>query len=93
VKHNVNPIVAYFFVVFFEHRAGLCIIFNWDNCWCRACVDTSESGDLASCDLLGEYSLTQDFATLTKSDQLNYSINVHEGGNILEIVSMCCEYN
>jgi len=56
-------------------------------------VDTSESGDLASCVLLGEYSLTQDFATLTKSDQMNYSINVHEGGNILEIVSMSCEYD
>lgn len=56
-------------------------------------MDTSESGDLARCDLLGEYSLTQGFATLTKSDQLNYSINVHEGGNILEIVGMSCEYN
>jgi len=85
--------VAYLFVVFFEHRAGWCISFNLDNCLCRACVDTSESGDLASCVLLGEYSLTQDFATLTKSDQMNYSINVHEGGNILEIVSMSCEYD
>ena len=56
-------------------------------------MDTSASGDLASCDLLGEYSLTQDFATLTKSDQLNYSINVYEDGNILEIVGMSCEYN
>lgn len=56
-------------------------------------MDTSESGDLASCDLLGEYSLTRDFVTLTKSDQMSYSINVHEGGNILEIVSMSCEYN
>jgi tripeptidyl-peptidase-2 len=55
-------------------------------------VDTSESGDLSSCFLLGEYSLTQEFATLTKSDQLNYSINVHNDGNILEVVSMCCEY-
>jgi len=93
VKHNVIPIVAYLFVVFFEHRAGWRIIFNRDNRLCRACVDTSDSGDLASCVLLGEYSLTQDFATLTKSDQMNYSINVHEGGSVLEIVSMSCEYN
>jgi tripeptidyl-peptidase-2 len=56
-------------------------------------VDTSESGDLAGCNLLGEYSLTQEYATLTKSDQLNYSVNVHEGGNVLEIVGMSCEYN
>jgi tripeptidyl-peptidase-2 len=55
-------------------------------------VDTSESGDLSSCCLLGEYSLTQEFTTLTKSDQLTYSINVHNGGNTLEVVSMCCEY-
>jgi len=68
-----------------------CVVFHDGEMW-RACVDTSESGDLASCDLLGEYSLTQDFATLTKSDQLNYSINVHEGGNILEIVSMCSSH-
>jgi tripeptidyl-peptidase-2 len=56
-------------------------------------VDTSESGDLASCYLLGEYSLTRDFATLTKSDQLSYSVNIHENGNLLEIVGMSCEYN
>lgn len=56
-------------------------------------MDTSQSGDLASCDLLGEYSLTQDFATLNKSDQLNYSVNVFEGGNVLEIVGISCKYN
>lgn len=55
-------------------------------------MDTSESGDLSSCHLLGEYSLTQEFTSLTKSDQLNYSINVHNDGNTLEVVSMCCEY-
>ena len=57
----------------------------------RACIDTSESGDLESCSLLGEFSLTQDYAALTKSDQLNISVNVHNDGNTLEIVSMCCK--
>ncbi|PNF43825.1 Tripeptidyl-peptidase 2 [Cryptotermes secundus] len=68
-----------------------CVVFHDGQMW-RACVDTSESGDLSSCFLLGEYSLTQEFATLTKSDQLNYSINVHNDGNILEVVSMCSSH-
>ena len=55
-------------------------------------MDTTETGDLDKADLIGEYSVTHEYATLTKEDQLNYSINVHNDGNILEIVSMCCEY-
>lgn len=42
---------------------------------------------------LGEYSITRDFAPLTQEDQLNVSINVHDEGNTLEIVSLCCKYN
>lgn len=57
----------------------------------RACLDTSECGDLANCKLLGEYSKTRDFTSLTSADLLNYSINVHNKGNTLEVVSMCCE--
>lgn len=58
----------------------------------RACLDTTETGDLDKAALIGEYSVTHEYATLTKEDQLNYSINVHNDGNILEIVSMCCKY-
>lgn len=58
----------------------------------RACVDTSETGDLSSATLLGEYSVTYEFTALTKDDQLNFSINVHNEGNTLEIVCMCCKY-
>ncbi|XP_021931036.1 tripeptidyl-peptidase 2 [Zootermopsis nevadensis] len=68
-----------------------CVVFHDGQMW-RACVDTSLSGDLSSCHLLGEYSLTQEFATLTKSDQLTYSINVHNDGNTLEVVSMCSSH-
>lgn len=65
-----------------------CVVFHDGDIW-RACIDTSEFGDLSSCKLLGEYSVTREFASLTPSDQLNYSINVHDDGNVLEIVGMC----
>lgn len=58
----------------------------------RACVDTSECGHLAASPFVGEYTKTLEFALLTSSDQLNISINVHNEGNTLEIVGMCCKY-
>ncbi|KAJ9587783.1 hypothetical protein L9F63_018809, partial [Diploptera punctata] len=68
-----------------------CVVFHDGEMW-RACIDTSESGNLASCSLLGEFSRTQEYTSLTKSDQLNISINVHNDGNTLEIVSMCSSH-
>ncbi|GLH08749.1 Tripeptidyl-peptidase 2 [Gryllus bimaculatus] len=68
-----------------------CVVFHDGHMW-KACVDTSEKGDLANCRVLGEYSKTQDFTVLTKSDQLSYSINVYNDGNTLEIVSMCSSH-
>lgn len=57
----------------------------------RACIDTSEEGDLEAGVYLGEYSLTREYAPLNQEDQLNVSINVHDDGNTLEIVSLCCK--
>ena len=58
----------------------------------RACIDTSERGELESGIHLGEYRLCHQWASLTEADQYNISVNVHNDGNILEIVGMCCEY-
>lgn len=66
-----------------------CVLFHDGSKWV-ACVDTTENGDLETCPLLGEYSITHDYAPLTKADQLNFSINVHDEGNILELVGLCC---
>uniref|UniRef100_A0A0A9YF50 Tripeptidyl-peptidase 2 n=2 Tax=Lygus hesperus TaxID=30085 RepID=A0A0A9YF50_LYGHE len=63
------------------------VLFHDGTIW-RACLDTSECGDLGSCSVLGEYDHTQEFASLVKDDFINYSINVHNDGNILEIVSL-----
>jgi len=58
----------------------------------RACIDTTEVGALDKCVVMGPYRKTRDFAPLTKSDQLHYSVNFHDKGNTLEIVSMCCKF-
>ncbi|XP_044020581.1 tripeptidyl-peptidase 2 isoform X2 [Aphidius gifuensis] len=68
-----------------------CVVFNDGKNW-KACIDTSEEGNLESGILLGEYSLTQEYAPLTQQDQLNISINIHEDGNILEIVGVCASH-
>lgn len=57
----------------------------------RACIDTTESGDLSSGPLLGEYSATHEHAHLTPLDEMTISINVHDEGQTLEVVGMCCK--
>lgn len=58
----------------------------------RACIDTSEVGNLEAGVFLGEYTVTREYAPLIPEDQLNISINVHDDGQTLEIVSLCCKY-
>ncbi|XP_033232099.1 tripeptidyl-peptidase 2 isoform X2 [Belonocnema kinseyi] len=65
-----------------------CVVFHDGELW-RACIDTSEEGNLNSGVNLGEYSITNEYKPLTKEDQLNITINVHDEGNTLEIVSVC----
>lgn len=66
-----------------------CVVFFDGEVW-TACIDTSEEGNLENGVLLREYSKTYDYSPLTKADQLNISINIHENGNVLEIVGLCC---
>ncbi|XP_059046932.1 tripeptidyl-peptidase 2 [Achroia grisella] len=65
-----------------------CVLFHDGEVW-RACIDTSESGDLASGPLLGEYSATHEHTHLTDLDEMTISINVHDEGQTLEVVGMC----
>jgi len=60
----------------------------------RACLDTSETGDLASCKLMGEFSEDpiNNFDYITASDRMIYSFNVYNDGDVLEIVSLGCKY-
>lgn len=67
-----------------------CVLFHDSTKWI-ACIDTSEKGELHNCPTLGEYSVTHEYVPLTQSDQLNISINVHDDGNVLEIVGLCCK--
>ncbi|CAL4069880.1 unnamed protein product [Meganyctiphanes norvegica] len=68
-----------------------CVVYNDGEVW-RACIDTTETGDLEHGIHLGEYRVTHQWASLTKTDQYNISINVHNDGNILEIVGMCSSH-
>lgn len=65
-----------------------CVLFHDGAKWV-CCVDVTEEGDLEKCPLLGEYSITHEYAPLTTLDQLNFSMNVHDDGNILELVGLC----
>ncbi|XP_042212595.1 tripeptidyl-peptidase 2-like isoform X1 [Homarus americanus] len=68
-----------------------CVVYYDGDVW-RACIDTSERGDLENGIHLGEYRVTHQWASLTSTDQYNISINVHNNGNILEIVGMCSSH-
>ncbi|XP_075977565.1 tripeptidyl-peptidase II [Anticarsia gemmatalis] len=65
-----------------------CVLFHDGTVW-RACIDTSESGELSSSPLLGEFGATQEHAHLTPLDEMTVSVNVHNDGNTLEVVGMC----
>ncbi|XP_032527236.2 tripeptidyl-peptidase 2 [Danaus plexippus] len=65
-----------------------CVLWHDGTVW-RACIDTSEEGDLSSGVLLGEYSATQEHAHLTPLDEMTVSVNVHNDGDTLEVVGMC----
>ncbi|XP_050391109.1 tripeptidyl-peptidase 2 [Patella vulgata] len=61
-----------------------CIVFHDGNTW-RACIDTSEKGELDQCKLLASYREEHEFGRINNSDMLNYSVNIHNDGNVLEI--------
>ncbi|KAH8285044.1 hypothetical protein KR054_004277 [Drosophila jambulina] len=50
-------------------------------------IDTTEKGDLEQALRIGEYSLTHE--TRNVDDFLSISVNVHDEGNVLEVVGMC----
>lgn len=65
-----------------------CILYQNKDGW-RCAIDLAE-GDLEKAIVLGEYSKTHDIKSI--DDFLSVSINVHDEGNVLEIVGMCCKY-
>ncbi|XP_017836992.1 tripeptidyl-peptidase 2 [Drosophila busckii] len=63
-----------------------CVLFPTAEGW-LALIDTAEQGDLDKALRIGEYSKTHE--TKNVDDFLSISINVHDEGNVLEIVGMC----
>jgi tripeptidyl-peptidase II len=59
-----------------------CVTFHDGRRW-RAVVDTSESGDLARCQLMEDYRLACRYATL--HDLVNYTTNIWDDGRTLSI--------
>uniref|UniRef100_A0A2P2I7P3 Tripeptidyl-peptidase 2 n=1 Tax=Hirondellea gigas TaxID=1518452 RepID=A0A2P2I7P3_9CRUS len=68
-----------------------CVVYHDGKCW-RACIDTSECGDLSLGVHLGEYRITHEWSALTDKDGFTVTINVHNDGNLLEIVGMCSSH-
>lgn len=64
-----------------------CILYQTKNGW-RCVIDIAQ-GNLEKAIVLGEYSKTHDIKSI--DDFLSISINVHDEGNVLEIVGMCCK--
>ncbi|KAJ8310382.1 hypothetical protein KUTeg_012247 [Tegillarca granosa] len=63
-----------------------CVVFH-DGTTYRACIDTTEEGNLSECTLMACYREEQQFATFSNLDMMNYSINIYNDGDVLEIVT------
>merc|ERR1719427_1638364 len=62
-----------------------CLVWDSGN-GMRAAIDTSEEGDLTKGLNLGIFRETREFGRLTEMDQVNVSVNIYDGGKLLEIV-------
>ncbi|XP_037944687.1 tripeptidyl-peptidase 2 isoform X2 [Teleopsis dalmanni] len=62
-----------------------CVLYPTENGW-RAAIDTTEKGDLENAVHIGEYTKTHEMKNL--NEYLSVSINVHDNGDVLEIVGM-----
>lgn len=66
-----------------------CVLFQVQGKWVVV-IDTSETGDLESGVVIGEYNKTHQMAKI--DDYLSISMNVHDDGNTLELVGMCSSH-
>ncbi|GAB0096149.1 Tripeptidyl-peptidase 2 [Sergentomyia squamirostris] len=66
-----------------------CVLVQTDKGW-MAVVDTTETGDLENALHIREYSGNYDVQVI--NEYLSISINVHNGGDVLEIVGMCSSH-
>ncbi|CAG0888707.1 unnamed protein product [Cyprideis torosa] len=68
-----------------------CVVFNDGKTW-LACVDTSEEGDLESCALMASYRERFEFTHFCSESRLNFSVNIYDEGNLLEIVALASSH-
>uniref|UniRef100_A0A1A9X3J7 Tripeptidyl-peptidase 2 n=1 Tax=Glossina brevipalpis TaxID=37001 RepID=A0A1A9X3J7_9MUSC len=66
-----------------------CILYATNNGW-QAVIDITEKGDLENALHIGEYCKTYEIKNV--NDFLSISMNVHDEGNVLEIVGMCTSH-
>ena len=55
-------------------------------------INNTEDGDLENALVLRPFSIAQEYGVLTKEDSLNVSVNIHNDGDIVEIVGLCSSH-
>ncbi|XP_055608253.1 tripeptidyl-peptidase 2 isoform X1 [Uranotaenia lowii] len=66
-----------------------CVLYQTESGWIAA-IDTTETGDLENAVHVREYSKSREIVNL--DDFLSISINVHDGGDVLEVVGICTSH-
>lgn len=63
-----------------------CVVFNDGIEW-KACIDTSEVGELAECKVMSSFHLHGEYTRFGDDDMVNYAFNVMEDGKKLSIIT------
>ena len=64
-----------------------CVVFQDETGTWRACVDTSERGELDKATLLTNFRDSHQYATFSYTDMLNYTVRILPQENLLQIVT------
>ena len=82
----------YFYIIFTDIGPTFDIVSYFNGEVWTVIIDNTPDGNLEDALVLRPFCIAQEYGTLTKEDSLNVSVNIHNNGDIVEIVGLCSSH-